>query len=160
MSWSSGGWRIDKVTKSVMQVFIENEAGSDRKNLYNEKTLEFRKVIRVSREYPFPYGFILGTTSGDGDNLDCFIITEKKLRTGQVVECDPIGMMEQSEDGKEDLNVLAALLDNEVSIDEETKGKLVEFISHVFDHRPDKVVRVGHFLGKDEAISLVGECLD
>ncbi len=63
-----------------MKVFIENEAGSDQKNVYNEKTLEYRETFTVSRKYPFPYGFILKTTSGDGDNLDCFVITEQKLK--------------------------------------------------------------------------------
>ncbi len=57
-----------------IEVFIENEAGFDQKNLYNEKTWEYNKTVPVSRKYPFPYGFILNTTSGDGDNLDCFII--------------------------------------------------------------------------------------
>ena len=70
-----------------MKVFIENEAGSNQKNLYNEKTLEYRKTVGVSRKYPYPYGFILETTSGDGDNLDCFILTEKKLKTGSIVNC-------------------------------------------------------------------------
>ena len=80
-----------------MKVFIENEAGSDQKNLYNEKTLEYKKTVTVSRKYPYPYGFILDTTSGDGDNLDCFIITERKVKTGQIIECEPIGLMEQIE---------------------------------------------------------------
>ena len=64
----------------MIKVFIENEAGSDQKHLYNEKTLVFNKAITVSRKYPHPYGFILNTTSGDGDNLDCFILTEQKLQ--------------------------------------------------------------------------------
>jgi len=80
-----------------MKVFIENEADSNQKNLYNEKTLEYKKTVTVSRKYPYPYGFVLNTTSGDGDNLDCFIITDKKLKSGQVVECEPIGLMEQIE---------------------------------------------------------------
>ncbi len=80
-----------------MKVFIENEAGSDQKNLYNEKTLEYRKTVTVSRKYPYPYGFILDTSSGDGDNLDCFIITDKALKSGQIIECEPIGLMEQLE---------------------------------------------------------------
>jgi len=57
-----------------MKVFIENEAGTNLKNIFNEDTLDFRKTVQVSAEYPFPYGFILDTKSGDGDNLDCFMI--------------------------------------------------------------------------------------
>mgnify|MGYP001570857230 CR=1 FL=1 len=66
-----------------MKAFIENEAGSNQKNIYNEKTLEYKKTVTVSRKYPYPYGFILDTTSGDGDNLDVFVLTEKKLKSGQ-----------------------------------------------------------------------------
>ena len=87
------GKNIRSVTANNMKVFIENEPGSNQKNLYNEKTLEYKKTVTVSRKYPFPYGFILSTTSGDGDNLDCFIITVQKLQTGQTVECEPIGIM-------------------------------------------------------------------
>src|SRR3989344_4253782 len=126
----------------TMKVFIENEAGTNQKNLYNEKTLEYKKTVTVSRKYPFPYGFILKTTSGDGDNLDCFIVTDKELKTGQIVECEPIGIMEQIEDGKEDHNVLARLNGEEATVGPEIKEKLTEFVSHVFDHRIGKVVKV------------------
>ncbi len=143
-----------------MKVFIENEAGTDQKNLYNEKTLEYKKTVTVSRGYPFPYGFILGTTSGDGDNLDCFIITEKKFKTGEIVECEPIGIMEQIEDNKEDHNILAKLVSEEASVSEKVKEDLTEFVSHVFDHRVGKVVKVGRFLNKEAAEEYINKCLD
>ncbi|MFA6215514.1 MAG: inorganic diphosphatase [Patescibacteria group bacterium] len=143
-----------------MKIFIENEAGSDQKNLYNEKTLEYKKTVAVSRKYPFPYGFILGTTSGDGDKLDCFVITEQKLKTGQTVECEPIGIMEQIEDGKEDHNILTRLFGDKATIDEKIKSKLMEFVSHVFDHRIGKAVKVGRFLGKKEAENYIKKCSD
>jgi len=143
-----------------MKVFIENEAGSDQKNLYNEKTLEYKKTVTVSRKYPFPYGFILETTSGDGDNLDCFVITKQKLKSGQIVECEPVGMMEQIEDGKEDNNILAKLEREDVIIDVAIKDTLTEFVSHVFDHRPGKVVKVGRFLSKEDAEKYIDRCLD
>lgn len=143
-----------------MKVFVENEAGSDQKNLYNEKTLEYEKTVTVSRKYPLPYGFILETTSGDGDNLDCFIITEQKLKAGQIVECEPMGLMEQIEDGKEDHNILARLSGEGAAVDERTKSKLTEFVSHVFDHKVGKIVKVGRFLGKDETEKYIKQCLD
>ena len=143
-----------------MKVFIENEAGSDQKNLYNEKTLEYKKAVKVSRKYPFPYGFILGTTSGDGDNLDCFIVTKQELKTGQTVECEPVGLMEQIEDGKEDHNVLARLKGENGEIGDKVKKELTEFVLHVFDHKPGKVVKVGRFLGKEDAGNYINQCLD
>ena len=141
-----------------MKVFIENEAGSDKKNLFNEKNLEYIKTVTVSRKYPFPYGFILNTTSGDGDNLDCFVITEKKLKTGDTIKCEPIGIMEQFEDGKEDHNILAILQGETAVVNDSIKNRLVEFVSHVFDHRKDKSVKVGQFYGKEKAVELIRAC--
>jgi inorganic pyrophosphatase len=153
-----------------MKVFIENEAGSDKKNLYNEKTLEYRKTVTVSRKYPYLYGFILNTTSGDGDNVDVFVITDKKLKQGQIVDCKPIGLMEQIEkswdESKKDVeevdhNVLAVLVeDDQKVVDDEIKTRLTDFVLHVFDHiRPNKN-RVGDSLDKNKAVEYIEECKD
>lgn len=143
-----------------MQVFIENEKGSDQKNIFNEKTLEYKKTVIVSRAYPYPYGFILDTTSGDGDNLDCFVLTKQKLKSGQTIECETIGLMEQVEDGKEDHNVLAKIAGEDVAVDEATKQILTDFVLHVFDHRLGKIVKVGKFLDKKAAEIYIKTCLD
>ncbi len=67
-----------------MKVFVESEAGSNQKKLYDEKTLAYKRTMSVSRAYPYPYGFILDTTNVDGDNLDCFIITDTRLESGKM----------------------------------------------------------------------------
>ena len=90
-----------------MRVFIENEAGSRRKNIYDERTLAHLRTVEVSAAYPFPYGFVLGTISGDGDAVDCFVLTETPLPSGTIVECQPVGLLEQIEDGEIDHKVLA-----------------------------------------------------
>lgn len=138
-----------------MKVFIQNEAGSFLKNYHNEKTLQWRRATRVSRAYPLPYGFILNTTADDGLNLDCFVLTKTPLTTGQIVECDPVGLIEQMEDGKEDHNVLAVIRGEEELLDVVTRQVLIEFISHVFDHIPGKMIQAGDFRGKEAALDYV-----
>lgn len=143
-----------------MKVFIENEAGSNQKNLYDEKTLKYKKTVAVSRAYPYPYGFILNTTSGDGDNLDCFVITDAKLEAGNIYECEPIGLMEQTESSRssergdvmeKDHNILAHVVGESTELTAEIKRVLTEFVLHVFDHIDGKVVNVGSFLGQEAA---------
>lgn len=145
-----------------MKVFIENESGSDKKNIFNEKTLEYKKTYKVSRIYPYPYGFILDTTSGDGDNLDCFIITNQQLKTGTFIDVEPIGLMEQFEDSKEDHKILAAIPGETPEITEEIKLKLKEFVEHVFDHLVEKRKKtiVGSFEGKERALELIEDLRD
>jgi inorganic pyrophosphatase len=138
-----------------MKIFIQNEAGSFVKNFHDEKRLTLTRTARVSRAYPLPYGFILDTTGEDGLNVDCFVLTKTSLHTGQIVECDPVGLMEQFEDGRTDHNVLAVLRGDEERLDHKTEQELVEFVSHVFDHVVGKTVLVGQFRGRESAIDYV-----
>jgi len=138
-----------------MKVFIQNEAGSFIKNSHDEKTLRFTGSARVSRAYPFPYGFILDTTADDCLNVDCFVLTKTLLRTGQIVDCEPVGLMEQIEDDKEDHNVLAVIQGEDARLDSVTKQILIEFVSHVFEHVAGKTMQVGNFCSREFAIEYV-----
>jgi len=135
----------------MLKVFIQNEAGSSRKHYHDEKTLELKRVVDVSRPYPFPYGFILETTADDGWNVDCYVITGQRLSTGQIVECEPVGLMQQFEDGAEDHNVLAVLPGEIVAIDQAIEDTLSAFSRNVFSHVPGKHMVVGSFLGRQAA---------
>lgn len=141
--------------KLNLKVFIQNEAGAFVKHFHNEKTLELTGTARVSRAYPLPYGFILNTTAADGLNVDCFVVTRTPLTTGQIVECDAIGLMEQIEDGKEDHNVLAVIRGENETLDGEARQALIDFVSHVFDHMEGKAIRAGDFLGAEAAVEYI-----
>tara|TARA_Y100000031_G_scaffold14002_1_gene14797 strand:+ start:853 stop:1290 length:438 start_codon:yes stop_codon:yes gene_type:complete len=143
-----------------VKVFIENEANSNQKNIYNEKTLEYKKTVTVSRKYPYAYGFIPNTTSGDGDNVDCFVLTNHKFKTGDIIEVKVVGLMEQLEDGEVDHNILAVPVGETTTIDNEVKDKITDFINHVFDHLPNKTVTTGSFLGKKEAVKMIKQFQD
>lgn len=143
-----------------IKVFVENEAHCNIKNLYNEKLLKYEGSEEVSRPYPFPYGFLLNTTSLDGDNLDCYILTDQFVNAREIVECEPIGLMEQIEDGKVDNNILAALSGENAEVTDSIKRTLIDFILHVFDHIENKSIQIGNFFGKKEALAHIKKCLD
>jgi inorganic pyrophosphatase len=134
-----------------IKVFVQNEAGSDEKHYHDEKTLEWKRVVKVSRRYPFPYGCIVGTTADDGCNLDCFLITNEALKTGQIVACQVAGLMEQFEDGREDHNILATLPGDSAAIGPGERERLTSFVLGVFAHVEGKRMNVGRFLGAEDA---------
>lgn len=144
----------------TVRVFVENEAGSLEKNLFNEKTLEYWKTVQVSAAYPFPYGFLVDTTSGDGDNLDCFVLTERPLKSRTFIEVEPIGMFEQIENGKADHKILARIPGENPVITAAIEATLRNFIANVFSHRPGKEISVGAFLGIEEAWKLIDSSRD
>jgi len=142
----------------MIKVCIEVEAGSCDRHRYNEKTLGYKGTRRVSRPFPYPYGFILGTRAAEGDNVDCYLITYESLKAGALVECEPIGLMEQDEDGEVDHKVLAALPGQAVEIGEGLLQELRDFIYAVFAQFPDVCVKVGRILSREAALHHIQAC--
>jgi len=143
----------------IMRVFIENEAGSNQKNIFNEETFEYKKTYTVSAQYPFAYGFIPQTRSGDGDSLDCFVLTTKPLKSGELVEVDVVGMFEEVEDGEADHKILVVPKGDIWEIDTNLEDLFKDFSAKVFSHLPGKKKEIGRFLGIDEANALIEESI-
>lgn len=142
-----------------MKVFIEQPVQENKKNVFDKKTGQFLKTVPIKLTYPFPYGYILDTLAEDGDNLDCYVITDKKLETGSIIECEPIGMAEWFEDAQEDHKILTVLKGEDTDITADMKSKITYFAEHFFDDQPDKKYRMGEFYGKEKAFELLKKCI-
>ena len=136
----------------MIRVLIQVAAGSCDKNFYDESTLEYLETRRVSRPYPYPYGFIIGTSAADGDCVDCYLITSDELTAGSIVECEPVGLLLQDEDGEIDHKVLGTIPGQNVVVGQELLQELQEFIYTLFAEYPDMQVRVGPILSKKAAL--------
>ena len=141
-----------------MQVFIENEAGSREKHTFDEQSLHLVKTATVSARYPFPYGFILGTRSGDGDAVDCFVLTRDAMSSGETVACEPVALLEQIEDGEIDHKVIAVPEGRDGTVGETDEAALRAFVNGVFAHVPGKTMTVGRLLGREVAEDYVRRC--
>jgi inorganic pyrophosphatase len=135
----------------TIQVFIEVEGGSRLRNIYDQQTLELKGARQISLPYPYPYGFILGTHAEDGDNVDCYVITDDPLQHGRTVECLPVGLLEMEEDGQDDRKVLAAPPGQDVALDQALLETLRDFIYGIFAQFPETAVHVGRLLSDQEA---------
>ena len=135
----------------MIQVFIEAVAGSPDKNVFDEHTFEHLGVKRACRAFPYPYGFIPGTVTDDGEAVDCYIITRIPLTAGTLVDCEPVGLLELFEGDELDHKVIAALPGETVDTDEMLRIELAEFIYEIFTRFPEITVRVGRILSKQAA---------
>lgn len=140
-----------------MRVFIENEAGSRQKNTYDEHTLRHVSAVEVSAAYPLPYGFVLDTVSGDGDAIDCFVVTSRRLPAGEWLECDAVALLEQIEDGEIDHKLLAVPVGEPPIVDDRTVAELRHFAANVFSHVPGKRMQTGRLLPRETAEAYVRE---
>lgn len=140
-----------------MRVFIENEAGSRLKNTYDERTLRHVSTVEVSAPYPFPYGFVIGTVSGDGDAVDCFVVTARCLSSGEWLECEPVALLEQIEDGAIDHKLLAVPAGEPAMVDDATVAALRHFAASVFAHVAGKRMTIGRLLDREAAEAFLRE---
>jgi inorganic pyrophosphatase len=144
----------------MIKVLIEVAAGSCDKNLYHARTLEYQGTRQVSRSYPYPYGFIVGTRTADGDGVDCYLITQQVLEPGTIVECEPVGLLEHDEDGEVDHKVLAALPGQAVDPGQDLLHELRDFIYAIFAQLPEAHVRVGRILPREAALRHIRDFQD
>ena len=142
----------------TFDVFIENEAGSMTKNTYNEETLAHLGARTVAAPYPFPYGFVRHTKSGDGDALDCFVVTQRPLSSGETVRCVAIHLLEQIEDGARDHKILAIpTSDDGAHIDGDQVDAIRRFIMRVFSDVPGKRMELGGLLNAEAARQAIAD---
>lgn len=118
--------RIDELTPfarvGILRAVIEIPAGSAEKRQFdpNEQTFPVDRrdgVPRVIAFLPYPanYGFIPGTRmnkveGGDGDAVDLFVLCGS-LRTGTILEVEPIGVIELLDAGERDDKLIAIPVD-------------------------------------------------
>lgn len=160
----------------MIRVFIQAAAGSAEKHLHDEVTLAPAGVLTLALPYPFPYGFVPGTRAEDGDCVDCYVLTARPLAVGEIVECEPIGLLEQLEDGAADHKVLAVLAADPAAADPAAAdpaaaaaavaapdpaavAALRAFIAGVFAPFPEIRFELGRLLGADAARAHLGRAV-
>ena len=116
--------------------------------------------MEVSAAYPFPYGFVPGTVRVDGAAVDCFVLTQGPLAAGAVVECEPVALLEQIEDGAVDHKVLAVPRGEDPVLDEAAVERVRGFIAGVFAHVPGKRMELGRLRDRAAAEEHVRQCRD
>lgn len=136
----------------MIQMMIQVAAGFCDRKIYDERTLEYLETRPGSLPYPYPYGFIIGTSAEDGACVDCYLITRDQVTSGTIVECEPVGLLLQDEGGEIDHEVLAVLPGQDVVIGPELLQELQEFIYAIFAGASDMKVRVGPLLSRDAAL--------
>lgn len=141
-----------------MKVFIEQDGQEGIKNVFAKETKELLRSEPFHLTYPYPYGYIIDTLNEDGDELDCYIITDRKYEAGDIVEAAPIGMIEYFDNGLADHKILCALAGEVTIITDEVKAKLKYFSEHFYDNRPEVTAHDGKYLDRQQAEALIARC--
>lgn len=106
-------------TAEKFNVVIEIPKGSENKYEYDEDLdiIKLDWVFTGGFHFPFNYGYIPETRSGDGDHLDAFVINSHPLAIGTIAKCRAIGMIELIDKGEEDNKILTVPIADSKYID-------------------------------------------
>ena len=145
--------------KETVEVFIEDAAGSESKNYFDERSLTPLGSVDLEVDYPYPYGFIPDTASADGDAVDCFVITARKFQPGEIISARVVGLMEYTETfvvsdrwrTVDDHKVLVVPTGEKIALDDEVKTRLRLFARKLDEENPEKEISVGDFLPPEAA---------
>lgn len=134
-----------------LRAFVETPAGSRLKQIHDEDSLLPVRSMSLSAPYPFAYGFLIDHLGGDGECVDCYVISARPIAAGRVLDCELLGLVEQWENGAEDHKMLVRPLGDVVEVDADTGARISEFIRAVFRSGRIGYVEVGRTLDADAA---------
>lgn len=148
-----------------INVFIEIPQGvSVKYELDKDSGVIFvDRFLYTDMEYPFNYGFIPNTMSGDGDPADVLVLSSKPVVSGVVIPARPIGMLEMEDEAGIDNKIVAVAMPkvdpkfasyNDVSnIPSNIKEKIKYFFENYKKTEPGKWVKIKDWKGKQEALT-------
>lgn len=93
----------------MIKAIIEIPQGSYYKYEVDKATGQLTIDRPLNQPIPYNYGFIPGTTCGDGDPLDVFVMTEDPIVPLSVVKIIPIAVLKCTDNGQSDDKIIAIL---------------------------------------------------
>ena len=93
---------------SEILVFIEIAKNTNIKYEYDKElnAIICDRILYTPFSFPFNYGFIPNTLSGDGDPLDALVYMEQPLVPGCYIKCRIIGCLETVDENGEDAKLI------------------------------------------------------
>jgi len=130
-------------------------------------TLVVDRFLYTPMTYPGNYGFVPHTLSQDGDPVDVLICNARPLLPGCVINVLPIGALLMEDDGGTDEKIIAVPspavtqrylgVRNYSDLPEITLQQVQHFFEHYKDLEPGKWVKIGDWLGAEDARRLIVE---
>ena len=76
--------------------------------------LHVSRMLHSSVHYPSNYGFVPQTYCRDHDPLDILVLSQEPVVPGCVVEARPVGMLRMTDQGLEDLKIIAVHINDPI----------------------------------------------
>jgi inorganic pyrophosphatase len=93
---------VDSSDPDLTVVIIETPKGSRNKYAYDpdERIFVLKKVLPAGMAFPYDFGFVPSTRSGDGDPLDVLVLMDEPAFPGCKLTCRIVGVIEGEQGDK------------------------------------------------------------
>jgi len=154
--------------EKIYEAIIEIPMGT--KNKYEidkvQNRIKLDRVLYSPMTYPAEYGYIEYTLAEDNDPLDILVLASSKTFPGCVVDARIVGYLEMEDNGEPDQKIIGVVDSdprfahiNELrDIQAHTLREIKHFFQTYKDLQQNKVVKVGDFHDKIDALELILEC--
>ncbi|MFW2406109.1 MAG: inorganic diphosphatase [Gammaproteobacteria bacterium] len=133
-------------------------------------TLFVDRFLYTPMSYPGNYGFVPHTLSDDGDPIDVLVCNTRELAPGCVINARPVGVLIMEDNAGQDEKILAVPshrltkrydhVKNFSDLPDITVKQVQHFFEHYKDLEPGKWVKIGDWLGADQARDLITEAIE
>jgi inorganic pyrophosphatase len=137
-----------------MNVFIETLKDSDTRTRYDESTFQRKESFKIDFQYPYDYGFIIGSNRKH-DCIDCYVLTNETLVEGKLIDCEPVFMIEVYEGSEEDHKVIMKTVECEIDDEELVENTIKSFIAKIWSQNSEVAITFGRKIGKEETIKFI-----
>jgi inorganic pyrophosphatase len=120
--------------------------------------------------YPGNYGFVPHTLSEDGDPIDVLVCNTRQLVPGCLINVRPIGVLIMEDNAGQDEKILAVpshkltkrydSVNSYSDLPPITLQQIEHFFEHYKDLEPGKWVKLGDWLGPEDAKRLITEAIE
>jgi inorganic pyrophosphatase len=154
--------------EKIYEAIIEIPMGT--KNKYEidkvQNRIKLDRVLYSPMTYPAEYGYIEYTLAEDKDPLDILVLASSKTFPGCVVDARIVGYLDMEDNGEPDQKIIGVVDSdprfahiNELrDVQAHTLREIKHFFQTYKDLQQNKVVKVGDFHDKIDALELIQEC--
>ena len=153
------------MTNTIINVIIEVSKHSNLKYEYDPSNtkLQLDRILPYKFKYPFNYGYVPNTKTGDGQALDILLMLDEPLTPGTTLSCKIIGGIKYIDEKGQDDKLIVCPANNvdprfiNINDIKNLKPQTLNKIRYFFQHYKDNLnitTTVGDFLNKTQATQL------
>lgn len=140
--------------KLELEVHVEITKNSKVKYEFENNKLKLDRILPNTNVFPYNYGYVPNTLSGDGDPLDVIIVSDYELVSGCFCDVDIKGVIETKDEKGVDPKLYGVIKGENKEISDDEMNRIIYFLSHYKEGEKGKFVELNGIYGIEKAIEI------